>query len=404
MITKSGLKNKQMPRLLFRYLLSELVPSFFIGLFIFSLVLLMDKIIKIVDWIIQKGVPVTDVVKMVGCLLPSFFVLTLPAAFLLSILLTFGRLNADNELCALKASGVSLYRLLPPVYLFAIFVFAVSFFLTTWAGPRSSRTFQSMAFSVATQNLFVGFKERVFFDDFPGFVCYVENIDSQEKVLRGVFIAQINYPEKPVCYFAQQGRLALDSEEKGLVLELQNGTIHRNAFFNDYYQLTHFEKFRVQLDLAYMLMPAQNRKPKMQELTLWELKEEIQRQIEAGENARKYQFGFHRLIALPFAVLIFCTIGIPLALFSQRAVRYTGFALSIGVILLYYVLMQAGFGLVQAGYLPPFIGAWISNLIMGTLGIYLLWKKAEEKPVKILESMLQAFQGLQDAVKQKLKD
>jgi len=393
-----------MPRLLSRYLLSELVPSFFIGLFIFSLVLLMDKVIKIVDWIIQKGVPVADVVKMIGCLLPNFFVLAPPAAFLLSILLTFGRLNADNELCALKASGVSLYRLLPPVYLFSIVVFAVAFFLTTWAGPRSSRTFQSMFVSVATQNLFVGFKERVFFDDFPGFVCYVENIDSQEKVLRGVFIAQINYPEKPVCYFAQQGRLALDSEEKGLVLELRKGTIHRNAFFNDYYQLTHFDKFRVQLDLAYMLMPTKSRKPKMQELTLWELKDVIQEKIRTGENTRKYQFGFHRLIALPFAVLVFCTIGIPLGLFSQRAVRYTGFALSIGVILLYYVLMQAGFGLVQAGYLPPVLGAWISNLIMGALGIYLLWKKAEEKPMNIIDGIFQALQGFKEAVRQKLQD
>ena len=122
-----------MPGLLFRYLLGDLVPSFGVGLLIFTLVLLMDKVMRIVEWIIRKGVPITDVFKILGCLLPSFFVFTLPIALLLSVLLTFSSMYADNELYALKASVVSLYRLLPPVYAFGVFVTAVAVFLTGWA-------------------------------------------------------------------------------------------------------------------------------------------------------------------------------------------------------------------------------------------------------------------------------
>ncbi len=106
-----------------------------------------------------------------------------------------------------------------------------------------------------------------------------------------------------------------------------------------------------------------------------------------------------RRFALPFAALVFCTIGIPLALLSQRAVRYTGFSLSIAVVLMYYIFMQAGASLVQAEYLPPLIGAWLSNLLLGTMGLYLLWKKAEEKPIIFSASVVQAIQRLQDLVK-----
>ena len=87
-----------MPVLLFRYLLGDLIPSFGIGLLIFTLVLLMDKVMRIVEWIVRKGVSVADVFKILGCLLPSFFVFTLPIALLLSVLLSFSRMYADNEL------------------------------------------------------------------------------------------------------------------------------------------------------------------------------------------------------------------------------------------------------------------------------------------------------------------
>ncbi len=391
-----------MSPLIFRYILGELAPSFFIGLLIFSVVLFMDKVLRLVEWIVQKGVPVVDVLKILGCLLPNFLIITLPAALLLSVLFTFGRLYADNELYALRASGVSLYKLLPPLYIFSTGVLAASLLFTTILGPLSARTFKSMIVTVASQNLFVGLKERIFFDNFPGFVGYVENIESQQNKLKGVFMAQLNYPEKPVCYFAKEGQLYVDSDRENVILELRDGTIHRNVASKQFYQLAHFEQFLVKLNLKTMLLPSQARKFKEEELTSSELRTFIHELKQKGEKSEKVLFYYHRRFALPFAALVFCTIGVPLALLSQRAVRYTGFSLSIGVVLLYYILMQAGAGLVQAEYLPPLIGAWLSNLVLGPLGLYLLWKKAEEKPIIILEGTIQAMQRLQEMIQQRL--
>jgi len=395
-----------MPLLLSRYLLGDLIPSFGVGLLAFTLVLLMEKVMRIVEWIVRKGVSITDVLKIFGCLLPSFFVFTLPTALLLSVLLTFSRIQSDNEMYALKACGVSLYRLLPPVYAFGVFVSAVSLFLTGWAGPQSTRTFQSMFYSMATQNLFVGLKERVFFDALPNFVLYVENVDPKQSLVKGVFISDQTLTEQPVYYFAEEGEVHGNAEKGTIALFLKNGAIHRLGDTRGVYQVARFERYRVKVNVAKMLLPraGRGRERKMEELDLPELRQEILEGDHDEKEARKLLLNYHQRFAFPFAVLVFCTLGVPLALLSQQAVRYTGFSLSIVVMLLFFVLMQTGSGLAFAGTVPPFLGAWLPNLVLGTIGVYLMWRKAEEKPLKMLDAYAQFVRDLQEAIRRRFRD
>jgi lipopolysaccharide export LptBFGC system permease protein LptF len=101
---------------------------------------------------------------------------------------------------------------------------------------------------------------------------------------------------------------------------------------------------------------------------------------------------------MPLGTLVFCTLAIPLSLISQRSVRYTGFSLSIVVVLCYYVFMQLGSGLILAGKIPVILGAWLPNIVLGLLGVYLLWKKAEEKPTRILDSYANSIQAIQETL------
>ena len=393
-----------MPLLLSRLLLGDLIPSFGIGLLAFTMVLLMEKVMRIVEWIVRKGVSVTDVFKIFGCLLPSFFVFTLPMALLLSVLLTFSRIQSDNEMYALNTCGVSLYRLLPPVYAFGIFISAVSLFLTGWAGPHSTRTFQSIFYSMATQNLFVGLKERVFFDALPNFVLYVENVVPEQSLVKGVFISDQTLTEQPVYYFAEEGEVHGNAEKGTIALLLKNGAIHRMGDNPGVYQVARFERYRVKINIGRMLMPhgvVKGRKRDMEELTLPELRKEILEGTHDEKEALKLGMNYHRRLAFPFAAIVFCTLGVPLALLSQQAVRYTGFSLSIVVMLLFFVLMQLGSGLTFTGYIPASLGAWLPNLVLGTMGVYLTWRKAEEKPLKVLDGYAQLVRDLQEAVQRR---
>jgi len=391
-----------MKRLLDLYLLRELLPPFGLGLLVFTFVLLMDKIMRIVDWIVQKGLPLSDVAKIFGCLLPNFLVLTLPTALLMGVLLAFSRLQGDNELDALKACGVSLYRLLPPVFSLGVVVFALCLFLTSWAAPRSMGAFQQLVFSVAGKNLFLGLKERVFFDEFPGFVLYVEHLNPDRGELEGVFLADENFPEGAMYYLAKRGRMYGDPDTGMLTLELEQGTLHRSVADRDLYQIATFDTYRVRLDVAALLAPREERSKKVEELTLAELRDEARRRARSGQDASKYWISYHQRLALPFGSIVFCVLGIPLALVSPRAAKYTGFTLSIAVVLAYFVLLKGGSGLVRAVGVPASLGAWLPNLILGGLGVYLLWRKSEEKPFRWLEGWEDRLVELQERAARKL--
>ncbi|MEW6440802.1 MAG: LPS export ABC transporter permease LptF [bacterium] len=390
-----------MSLLLHRYVLKELVPSFAVGLLVFTFVLLMDKIMRIVEWIVQKGVPLQDVLRMFGALLPNFLVLTLPTALLLSVLLTFSRINGDRELDALKSCGIGLYQLLPPVYLFGAVVCAACLFLTTWAVPQSMRAFQSMVVSVASKNIFFGLRERVFFDEFPGFVIYIEHLDVEQKSLEGIFISDEHFPDGPIYYFAEKGRIAGELEGK-MTLLLEDGTLHRNLSSKEVYQIARFDTYRVRIDLGAVGRAGVERKLESEELTLSELADEARARAARGQDASKYWIKYHERIALPFGALVFCTLGVPLSLFSHRSGRYTGFTLSIVVVLAYFILMKAGIGLVQAAGAPAFVGAWLPNLALGAAGAFLLVRQAQEKPLRVLEKAVEGVQSLEEGVRRLL--
>jgi len=387
-----------MPWTLYRYLLKEIIPYFVTGLLAFTVILLMQRVILIVQWIVQKGVPVLEVVRLFACLLPNFFILTLPTALLLGVLLTFSRIHADNELYALKAAGMSLYRLLPPVYAFGVVIAALSLFLTTWAGPRTARAFQSIFLSMATQNVFFGLKERVFFDGLPGHVIYIEHLGSEQEGFQGIFIKDQNFPGGAVYYFAREGRILGDKVTGKIVLELKDGTLQRRVPDRDVFQFATFDRYWLQVDLGRFFARDENKELSVEEQTLGELEERIRLASERGEDTRKLLINYHQRFALPLGTLVFCTLAVPLSLISHRSVRYTGFSLSIAVVLFYYVCMQLGNGLILTGRIPVMLGAWLPNLVLGALGVYLLWKKAGERPTRILDRYADAVQVLGETV------
>ena len=264
-----------------------------------------------------------------------------------------------------------------------------------------------MFYSMATQNLFVGLKERVFFDALPNFVIYVENVVPEQSLVKGVFISDQTLTEQPVYYFAEEGEVRGNAETGTIALTLKNGAIHRLGDARGVYQVARFERYRVKINLGRMLIPlgaVKGRKRQMEELTLPELRREILEGTHDEKETLKLELNYHRMLAFPFAAIVFCTLGVPLALLSQQAVRYTGFSLSIGVMLLFFILMQVGSGLTFTGYVPASLGAWLPNLVLGTMGVYLTWRKAEEKPLRVLDAYAQLVRDLQETVQQRFRD
>src|SRR5213078_4242488 len=106
-----------------RYILREISVPFVLGLAVFTLILLIARILKLVEMVVNRGVPALQVLKLFSYILPAFLEVTVPMAVLLAVLVAFGRLSSDSEITALKTSGVSLYQLARPVALFALVIY-----------------------------------------------------------------------------------------------------------------------------------------------------------------------------------------------------------------------------------------------------------------------------------------
>ncbi|MDH7500900.1 MAG: LptF/LptG family permease, partial [candidate division NC10 bacterium] len=148
-------------KILDRYILKEMGSIFMVGIGAFTIVLLLDKIIRLTELILNKGVGTWVALRLFLFLLPSFLTLTIPMATLLATLTTFGRMASDREVTAMKTTGVSLYRLLQPPFLFASIAFLVNLLLSVYIMPWGYHGFKSLLYQIARSSASIGLREGV---------------------------------------------------------------------------------------------------------------------------------------------------------------------------------------------------------------------------------------------------
>lgn len=369
------------------YIFREVAVPTFLGLTIFTFVLLMGRILKLVEMMINKGVPLAEILKLFLYLLPSFFVITLPLAFLLGILLGFGRLSADSEIIALKSSGISLYGLLRPVLLLAIAASLATAFLTLYAQPRGKSAFRNQVFQIVNNRASVGLQPRVFNDEFDGLVIYTNDIEERSGLMQGILISDERTTDSPSIILARTGRIISDAEALTLTLRLKDGTIHRRRHVKgeDIYQVVQFGTYDVNLNMGQQLNgtnPALHKKDS--EMTLAELRA-ASRNASAAEERDSFLVELHQRIVLPMAPLLFALIGVPLSIQSRRSGKGSGFALALVISLVYYFFLSGAKTMGEEGLLPPALAMWLPNLIFLAGGLLLFHQAAQEKRPVLLD-------------------
>lgn len=370
-------------RIINRYLMREISTIFLLGLAIFTMVLLMGRMVKLLEMVVSNGVPLWDVARLIMYLLPSFLVLTIPMALLLAVLLSFGRLSGDNEITVLKACGVSLSDLLPPVLIFASMATAGALYVSVVAVPWGNVRFKEFSLQVARKTSESLMQERVFRDDIPGIVMYVDTIDRTRGTLKGVMIHDARDPRRPITIFAHEGVVDSGNSETVLTMLLYNGTIHttgnkleyRHVQFDQYLLTAKLNTGNVALNRAERDMTASQLFAGSSDMTL----PPVRRLKMASE--------LHVRFAFPFATLVFAVIAIPLGVQNRRSGKGGGFTMSIIVLLVYYVIMSFLRTLAEKGSLPPLIALWLPNLLFLGVGLLLLYRAAQEKQLPRLSCL-----------------
>jgi lipopolysaccharide export system permease protein len=366
-----------MGKILHRYIFTEVLTPFLLGLGVFTFVLLIARLLKLIELVVNRGLPPMQILRLLGYLMPAFLEVTVPMAMLLSILIAFGRLSADSEMVAMRSSGLSIYQLAPPVVIFVGLATVVTAALSMYARPWANHNLKQELWDIARTRATAGLRPQVFTDEFPGLVIYAEQIDGRTDHLVHVMISDERDPEQHNTVFAREGFMISDNETQTVTLRLLDGTIHTSGKGpSDYH--TDFESYDVNLDLrdAFAGQTAKDDDP--QELTLPQLREAIGRQ-DPRHVRPAMLVELHRKFAIPFACIVFGLVGVPLGIGSARAVRSRGFAVSLAVIFTYYILLSAGQGFAEQGSIPAWLGLWLPNIVFGTIGVLLLRRAARER-------------------------
>jgi lipopolysaccharide export system permease protein len=374
-----------MKRIINLYIIREIASLFLLGIAVFTLILLMGRLIKLTDMVISRGVPLADVSRMILYLMPSFLVFTIPMAFLLSVLLAFGRLSADNEITVMKAGGISLMQLMPPVILCGLCAALLTLAASTIGVPWGNSAFKRLSLEVVKQNVSATIRERVFWDDIPGIVMYADHYDEEHRALKGVIIHDGREQSRPLTIFAADGVIGGGSGKNDIRMVLNKGSIHI-AGKTDEYRLVNFGEYIMTISGSANASGAGKNE---QDMTIADLSKQIALAATPKSARLKMQSELHSRFAFPLASLVFAVLAVPLGMQNRRSGKSGGFSTSIGILLAYYVVLSLLRTLAEKGSIPPMLALWIPNMVFLGLGWFLLRMASQERSFS-----LAAFAGL----------
>ena len=360
-----------------------MVGPFVINLVFFTFIFLMAEMLKITDLIVNYGVGIFTILMMLVYSTPYFLVYVIPMSVMMAVLLSFMRLSGDNEIIALKTSGISVYRLLPPVILFCLVGCLLTAFMTVYGQPWGRSAVKELTFKIVSSSLAVGLKERTFNDSFKDVMFYVNEIDLKDRTLIDVFIEDKRAKNVVSTVIAPKGKLY--SESDGLVyqLRLYDGIINQVSVKNRSAHSLKFETYDIRLDLKKNVTNAKEKGKSRKEMSLNELRHYLKHTSSKNDRYYKALMELHKKFSISIACFTLGILAVSLGIQSRSSKKSYGLVLGLVFFLVYYLLLSFGLVFGETGAYPPAIGMWVPNYIMGGLGLYLLFRTANERSVKI---------------------
>ena len=353
-------------RILDRYIVLEVIRHAFLGLIIFTFVLFVPKLVRLMELFVRHSGSGSQVAELFLCIIPNIFVFTIPMAVLIGVLLGLGRMSMDSEIIALTALGISRKRILWPVGVLAVIGAALTLLMTLWLAPLAIRTFRSIESDLITSQISFQVQPRVFDERFPHMVLYINDVSASGTRWNGVFLAEAGGESGSRITLAESAIVIAEPRLGKLELHLNGGSTHEFSREDaEHYSVTAFGRSDWPVEVSGMA-PAKEREPGNPERSLGELWDD------RGKGWRDARVELHQRFAFPVACLVFALIAVPLGAQPRRGGRAAGSLLAVLVIASYYLLFIVGAGLARQGVVPPSVGMWIANIVLALTGVALL--------------------------------
>lgn len=362
---------------------------------VFTFVLLLGNALKeILPLLISGRVSIGIVARAIGLLVPFVWVFALPMAMLTATLLIFGRFSADQELTAVRASGISLLALVAPVLVLSLALCGFSAWINTYLGPSSRVAYKDLMFDLKAEFSQAQLPEARFIRDFKGTIFYVGK--NRGGKLEDVIVFRL----KDETNVMQTVRAARGSYQVDPTNQLINVSLYDGRLINLGQENTGIMAFE-ELPVEFNMAPKQNQKVKLREQTFNQLRVELNRvehqlNMQPDANAAlgpaevkavraelkrlrrnvasPIRFELNRQIAFSMACFGFALVGIPLGIRVHRRETNVGIAIALVLVAIYYGMVLLASSLDTRPEYYPHLLVWIPNLVFQTAGAFMLWK------------------------------
>jgi len=372
-------------RLLRRAIFLEISASFGLGILVFNIVLLTNEISRrLFETLVQENITVQEASLVFLCVVPKMLTFSIPMSALLGILICFGRLSADNEIIAMRSSGIGLKNLYSPVLCFATAAGILALWNSNIWSPQAFHELVLLKNQIAFKSATTAIQVGIFEERFSNRVLYIRDATPDKRYWRGIFLADLSGHDGPKTTFARSGYLSNNIEQQGKPqLHLSEGaTYEMKTGKEGTVQVVSFDQTTVPLYSGIRPNSKASKDKSILEMNTLELYENFF-SPESSMNSdpitfRKATIELNRRLALPLAVVVFSILGLPLGVVTKKGGKSVGFVISLVIFLIYFILFSQGIAFSESGHLPAFMGPWLSNFAFLVLGL-LLFVTAEKR-------------------------
>jgi LPS export ABC transporter permease LptG/LPS export ABC transporter permease LptF len=360
-------------RILTRYILGEISSHSLLGCALFTFILFMKPLEQILEMVVRNSSSFMTVFQVFLFTLPNIFLLSIPMAVLVGVLLGLSRLAADSEITAMRASGFGIWYFVRVASVIAFLGTGLGLVNSLYLGPRANQAILDLQKELESSQASFEIQPRVFYEDFKNTVLYVQNVrpGAGASHWQRLFIADVSDPTSPNLTTAESATVAQDSARsgQGMLIQLRNGTQHAMAANQPgQYNITAFSV----TDRPLTFSPQSEVSLGRLDTPIFALGNSELWKLSHGPDGKRYRIELHRRFAYPIACLVLMLIGVPLGTAARRGGKSGGMIFTILLVLVYYLLSDLGIAWAKQGRLPAAIGVWLANFVFAAAGLFLL--------------------------------
>lgn len=356
--------------ILHKYLLKQGIIPFIAGFLLFTFILLMDRIFQLFDLLIGKQVGIIKVFMIFVYSFPFIIALTIPMGVLVATIASYGRMSGDSEILALRALGITPYRLITPFLFISILITIGMSLFNIYILPESNFQLKKRLIEVSRTRPTLRLFEGRFNEISRGYTLWADSINHVNSKLKGVKIFE-ELPDKPPrVIYSEFGEMYVVGDS--LALLLKDGEFHRfDPKEPSNYRILKFSNHILNIPLGGRR--SANVMRSAREMNLKQLIHHS-RNAQTKRDKWRYLLEAYKKFSIPFASIVFVILGIPLGMWVRQGGLGNGITLSFLMFMLYYIMLVGGEELCERGNLYPSISMWTPNIVLGLLGIFLFYK------------------------------